>query len=252
MKDINTEARKALESALPYVKSQNDAEGMLEGFGGRKPRPSDGDLQKIEAAIVALSPPAVTDISGQDGERARIDANRLEQMAKERPNECFLKGSGVLKLTGAIRQLGAEIRALSQPPAVQVPPGWKLVPVEPTEVMQQAWDKAPFSEDIDEEFRGAYRVMISASPSPAAVRVEEMPGWISVDERRPKDGETVLVSRFAGRVSNKNHLGYPGKPWVEASRTSNGTFLCDVVSTGGVTHWMPLPPPPAAKKEGNL
>jgi hypothetical protein len=40
-----------------------------------------------------------------------IDANALERMAKERPDECFLKGSGVLKLTGAIRQLEAELRA---------------------------------------------------------------------------------------------------------------------------------------------
>lgn len=41
----------------------------------------------------------------------RIDANRLEQMAKERPGECFLKGSGVLKLISGIRQLEAEVRA---------------------------------------------------------------------------------------------------------------------------------------------
>lgn len=47
-----------------------------------------------------------------DGERRRIDANELERIARERPNERFLKGSGVLKLTGAIRQLEAEVRAL--------------------------------------------------------------------------------------------------------------------------------------------
>lgn len=40
-----------------------------------------------------------------------IDANNLEQLAKERPNECFLKGSGVLKLTGAIRQLEQQLRS---------------------------------------------------------------------------------------------------------------------------------------------
>lgn len=39
-----------------------------------------------------------------------IDANKLEKMAKERPDECFLKGSGILKLTGAIRQLEQVIR----------------------------------------------------------------------------------------------------------------------------------------------
>lgn len=39
-----------------------------------------------------------------------IDANDLEKIAKERPDECFLKGSGVLKLIGAIRQLESEAR----------------------------------------------------------------------------------------------------------------------------------------------
>jgi hypothetical protein len=34
-----------------------------------------------------------------------IDANKLEAMAKEMPDECFLKGSGVLKLIAAIRHL---------------------------------------------------------------------------------------------------------------------------------------------------
>jgi len=39
-----------------------------------------------------------------------IDANDLERMAKERPDECFLKGSGVLKLTDGIRQIERKIR----------------------------------------------------------------------------------------------------------------------------------------------
>jgi hypothetical protein len=38
-----------------------------------------------------------------------IDANKLEAMAKEMPDECFLKGSGVLKLIAAIRQLEREL-----------------------------------------------------------------------------------------------------------------------------------------------
>jgi hypothetical protein len=43
--------------------------------------------------------------------RRHIDANELERMAKERPDAFFLKGSGVLKLIGAIRQLEAAARA---------------------------------------------------------------------------------------------------------------------------------------------
>lgn len=41
-----------------------------------------------------------------------IDANALEAMAKERPNEKFLKGSGVLKLIQAIRDLERANRQL--------------------------------------------------------------------------------------------------------------------------------------------
>lgn len=42
-----------------------------------------------------------------------IGPNEIEKMAKEKPDECFLKGSGVLRLTGAIRELerqNAELR----------------------------------------------------------------------------------------------------------------------------------------------
>lgn len=43
-----------------------------------------------------------------------LDANELERMAKERPEECFLKGSGVLKLTAAIRHLEGEVARLTR------------------------------------------------------------------------------------------------------------------------------------------
>ena len=53
------------------------------------------------------------------GERP-IDVNELERIAKERPKEYFLKGSGVLKLTGAIRQLERELRDRNKPTAQPV------------------------------------------------------------------------------------------------------------------------------------
>lgn len=62
--------------------------------------------------------------------RPKIDANDLEAMAKARPDECFLKGSGVLKLIGAIRTLEREARAAKAPAAepvawrYQTPTGW--------------------------------------------------------------------------------------------------------------------------------
>lgn len=41
----------------------------------------------------------------------KIDVNALEIMAKERPNEVFLKGSGVLKLIAEIKRLESVIEA---------------------------------------------------------------------------------------------------------------------------------------------
>lgn len=41
---------------------------------------------------------------------------------------------------------------------------WKLVPCELTPEMRAAWDTAPYSEDLDEEMRSAYRAMIAAAP----------------------------------------------------------------------------------------
>lgn len=43
---------------------------------------------------------------------------------------------------------------------------WKLVPLRPTKEMQDAWDTAPFDEDMDAEFRAAYRRMVEAAPQP--------------------------------------------------------------------------------------
>ena len=49
---------------------------------------------------------------------APIDANALERMARDRPHDRFLKGTGILKLTGAIRvlegQLGVAVALLSE------------------------------------------------------------------------------------------------------------------------------------------
>ena len=49
-------------------------------------------------------------------------------------------------------------------PAPSVPEGWKLVPIEPTKEMRDAWDSAPICEDDDAEFRRAYSEMLAAAP----------------------------------------------------------------------------------------
>ncbi|KAF1046362.1 MAG: hypothetical protein GAK35_01047 [Herbaspirillum frisingense] len=66
---------------------------------GFRPDPVEGDGQP------AAEPAA-------NARRVPVDANVLEQMARERPDECFLKGSGILKLTSGIRYLEGKIREL--------------------------------------------------------------------------------------------------------------------------------------------
>lgn len=53
LKERNAQLCAALGRALPYVALQNAAEGMLEGFGHRRPRPSDDDLAAVNAALGA-------------------------------------------------------------------------------------------------------------------------------------------------------------------------------------------------------
>lgn len=48
-------ALEALHVARDYVELQNQAEGLTEGFSGRKRRPSDNDLRFIDETIAALS-----------------------------------------------------------------------------------------------------------------------------------------------------------------------------------------------------
>ena len=49
-------------------------------------------------------------------------------------------------------------------PAPIIPERWKLVPIEPTKEMRDAWDSAPICEDDDAEFRRAYSEMLAAAP----------------------------------------------------------------------------------------
>lgn len=48
--------------------------------------------------------------------------------------------------------------------APSVPEGWRLVPIEPTQEMRNAWDSSPICEDDDAEFRRAYSEMLAAAP----------------------------------------------------------------------------------------
>ena len=56
-------------------------------------------------------------------------------------------------------------------PTPSIPEGWKLVPIEPTKEMRDAWDSAPICEDDDAEFRRAYSEMIAAATEAKARKI---------------------------------------------------------------------------------
>jgi hypothetical protein len=68
--------------------------------------------------------------------------------------------------------------------------------------------------------------------------------WISVDERVPKGHETVLVYRESGTIAVGWHH-CKQKRWYYSHTNQSGSF-----SEQFVTHWQPLPAPPASVPEG--
>ena len=64
-----------------------------------------------------------------------------------------------------------------------------------------------------------------------------MSKWISVDERLPESGETVLVWNY----------GEHGFAWLNFTANGTAYFSSKDDKNFQVTHWMKLPKPPEVK-----
>lgn len=73
-----------------------------------------------------------------------------------------------------------------------------------------------------------------------AEQAEEKQGWVSVHERLPEPGETVLIWLHGG----------PDVAWLGLATDQQKAWCHDYwdtripVADGIITHWHPLPPPP--------
>lgn len=111
--------------------------------------------------------------------------------------------------------------------------------------------------NLDGEF---FDDMIDALPPAYAAGVEPAalePGWISVDERLPEIGRTPVLVAVEWRKYHENEDGSPA--YSEGIDVTEGEYVpgfCDRAGymesfqgthgdSSAVTHWMPLPPPPA-------
>lgn len=130
----------------------------------------------LRQQFAALSPP-VADISGQEGEREKFE------------KACADNGfdyDRVDALSPLAWQAWQWRAALSQPPAVQVPEGYKLVQIEPAREVISAMATSSAKDDegdfpplmdlldfsgenkLHTVLRAAYRAALDSSPSPAA------------------------------------------------------------------------------------
>ncbi|HDL8120395.1 TPA: DUF551 domain-containing protein [Yersinia enterocolitica] len=108
--------------------------------------------------------------------------------------------------------------------SLEMPDGWKLVPIEPTQSMVDAhisgMQLAGFSR--------AYRDMLAAAPEPQNQQQnipEIIPqGWIKCSDQMPEDDEYYLTHSTAG---------------VDVTIFHDGRFQDEYA-----THWMPLPAAP--------
>lgn len=67
--------------------------------------------------------------------------------------------------------------------------------------------------------------------------------WHSIYDRLPDSVRSVLVWRQYGYVANPEHSAYRRIDGIEISSCLNQSFVCDLVSTGLVTHWLDAAPP---------
>lgn len=106
-------------------------------------------------------------------------------------------------------------------------------------------------DSVIEDARKASGAWVPLVVAEAAQRVPQ--GWISVEDRLPTTGDPVLVYRPSGKYD---------KVWIDCWREQPEapvSFSSATISVGhgwdehdfeDVTHWMPLPAPPATEPKG--
>lgn len=74
-----------------------------------------------------------------------------------------------------------------------------------------------------------------------------MTDWQPIDTA-PRDGTRVLTWHSMGSggavVNNPSHHAYGQNGWCVIQSTLDELWPSEILETGSVTHWMPLPPPP--------
>lgn len=79
----------------------------------------------------------------------------------------------------------------------------------------------------------------------AALAALQREQWVPVSERLPPEGADVLALHDYGQiVGNPAHRDCGKRYGYQITRRYGNGFLSDLLETGQVTHWMPLPDAP--------
>lgn len=74
-------------------------------------------------------------------------------------------------------------------------------------------------------------------------------GWVSVKDRLPNNGQNVIaIGTWFGEINGRGESEYTGIGTWEGNRVciDSDTYSTEIIE---VTHWQPLPAPPADKEE---
>ena len=120
------------------------------------------------------------------------------------------------------------------------PAKWKLVPIEPDDDLLRrgvrAFQHGYHGDDSLADWRAFYREVLSAAPSAEGEPTDARDGWISVEEQRPDVGTIVLLSNGSSVVE----VG-----WRSRQFSCGWALMSNDAADFEVTHWHPLPAPPA-------
>ena len=105
--------------------------------------------------------------------------------------------------------------------------------------------------EIDELSREAVKIVRRWNRRPEPEQAAPV-AWIPVSERLPELNERVLVYRHIGFIGNPAHHSAGKTGYIDIDcvmEIAAGMFCTDLMTTGRVTHWQPLPTAPQQSQE---
>lgn len=168
---------------------------------------------------------------------ASIEAEPVKRVNADQMHRVCLEANRHLDKCGAMAKEVNKLLGRAAPPA----------PVSvPDELSREEYKRRFMDEDnFDDTFRGGWNACRAAMLQDAehVSNRDELPdGWVACSERMPEIGSRVIVAIEEKYVRSASYTQWDGAK-TERGRAPRFEDLRGIVH--GVTHWQPLPSPPA-------